>query len=479
MAIISFILWQLSEFNFEVLARDGGVEPQETTVPVKIKVVDLENKAPNWEEYPRAPVTISEMTPVGSTFLSLSARSGIEDNPVVFYSLIDGSSASTNKKNTFFLQQRQDGDKMWADIKVNKRLDYEKLKEYNLTIKVTNNGPQKLSKETIVTILLEDENDEIPLFEELEDITVLEGEPPGTRVTQIKATDKDGVYPNNAVRVTYRIVPSPNNDGDKYFHIDPRTGIITTRQIFDREEKQAYALQIEAIDGARSARPDVRGENRVTKFIRIGVADKNDNPPYFDKDVYEAEVDENEDKGHTVLTVIAHDKDESSRIRYEITKGNVAGAFGVKNMTGAIYVVGSLDFETRNRHIINKKRKALGVIASLKDLPLVTIKTAIRIYHMKIEPMMTYLVDVIAPNMTSAQMLEMDRVKAAFLKRALAVHRSSSSTLAHELCGVSTLCEDQYAKGIQFHRLAWEEYKEIREERGLVHCEQVPRFCLF
>ena len=28
----------------------------------------------------------------------------------------------------------------------------------------------------------------------------------------------------------------------------------------------------------------------VSKFIRIGIADKNDNPPYFDKGLYEAEV---------------------------------------------------------------------------------------------------------------------------------------------------------------------------------------------
>ncbi len=33
----------------------------------------------------------------------------------------------------------------------------------------------------------------------------------------------------------------------------------------------------------------------MTKFIRISIADKNDNPPYFDKHLYEAEVDENED----------------------------------------------------------------------------------------------------------------------------------------------------------------------------------------
>lgn len=48
----------------------------------------------------------------------------------------------------------------------------------------------------------------------------------------------------------------------------------------------------------------------MTKFIRIGIADKNDNPPYFDKGLYEAEVDENEDIQHTVLTVTAKDHDE-------------------------------------------------------------------------------------------------------------------------------------------------------------------------
>lgn len=48
----------------------------------------------------------------------------------------------------------------------------------------------------------------------------------------------------------------------------------------------------------------------MTKFIRIGIADKNDNPPYFDKTHYEAEVDENEDIQHTVLTVTAKDLDE-------------------------------------------------------------------------------------------------------------------------------------------------------------------------
>jgi hypothetical protein len=59
----------------------------------------------------------------------------------------------------------------------------------------------------------------------------------------------------------------------------------------------------------------------VTKFIRISIADKNDNPPYFDKHLYEAEVDENEDIQHTVLTVTANDKDEcKSKMIYFCSK---------------------------------------------------------------------------------------------------------------------------------------------------------------
>lgn len=47
--------------------------------------------------------------------------------------------------------------------------------------------------------MIEDVNDEIPLFTEREQETVLEGEPIGTKVTQVNAIDKDGTAPNNQV----------------------------------------------------------------------------------------------------------------------------------------------------------------------------------------------------------------------------------------------------------------------------------------
>ena len=49
--------------------------------------------------------------------------------------------------------------------------------------------------------MLEDVNDEIPLFTEREQETVLEGEPIGTKVTQVNAIDKDGTFPNNQVNI--------------------------------------------------------------------------------------------------------------------------------------------------------------------------------------------------------------------------------------------------------------------------------------
>lgn len=82
-------------------------------------------------------------------------------------------------------------------------------REFNFQKKkfpLQNNGAQQLASEATVYIMLEDVNDEIPLFTEREQETVLEGEPIGTKVTQVNAIDKDGTFPNNQVsEINYKI----------------------------------------------------------------------------------------------------------------------------------------------------------------------------------------------------------------------------------------------------------------------------------
>lgn len=94
---------------------------------------------------------------------------------MLFFSLLVFSPSSTNQK-------------------INKRRWNAKKKLHQ-----QNNGAQQLASEATVYIQLEDVNDEIPLFTEREQETVLEGEPIGTKVTQVNAIDKDGTFPNNQV----------------------------------------------------------------------------------------------------------------------------------------------------------------------------------------------------------------------------------------------------------------------------------------
>ncbi|GIY05646.1 neural-cadherin [Caerostris darwini] len=64
----------------------------------------------------------------------------------------------------------------------------------------------------------------------------------------------------------------------------------------------------------------------------------------------------------------------ASKIRYEITQGNIGGAFAVKNETGAIYVAGPLDYESRKEYKLrlvasdNLNENHTTVVIHIKDV---------------------------------------------------------------------------------------------------------------
>ena len=55
-------------------------------------------------------------------------------------------------------------------------------------------------------------------------------------------------------------------EGQNHFKINSQTGEITTKITFDREMKSAYALEVEARDGAPSARPNSGGQHNSGGF---------------------------------------------------------------------------------------------------------------------------------------------------------------------------------------------------------------------
>ena len=96
---------------------------------------------------------------------------------------------------------------------------------------------------------MKDENNQAPVFNNIESGSVLEHEPPGTVVMQVTAIDADGTYPNN--KIIYKL-DERSGLSDK-FEIDEKTGRIKTKVEFDCEEKEYYALTVIAEDGAPSS----------------------------------------------------------------------------------------------------------------------------------------------------------------------------------------------------------------------------------
>ncbi|XP_068201441.1 neural-cadherin-like isoform X2 [Palaemon carinicauda] len=88
----------------------------------------------------------------------------------------------------------------------------------------------------------------------------------------------------------------------------------------------------------------------VTKFLRMGLADKNDHSPFFERNFYEVEIDEDEAINQTILSLNATDLDEVSYLNYEIVEGNEDGTFSVGNLTGEVFLAQPLDYETKNKY---------------------------------------------------------------------------------------------------------------------------------
>lgn len=68
-------------------------------------------------------------------------------------------------------------------------------------------------------------------------------------------------------QVYYYVVDSPRNEGKDYFEINQQSGEVFTKIVFDREKQGAYALEVEARDGAPSARPNSNNQPNSGEFF--------------------------------------------------------------------------------------------------------------------------------------------------------------------------------------------------------------------
>lgn len=159
-------------------------------VRVVINVASSKIKPPTFTEFPESPHIPENYTAYNTPIASLTATSNIEA-PDLYFELVNGQTEQTNRDETFRILEKGSS----VEIKVAKALDYEKVTQYILTVRVKNEA--QVAAETIVTVNIDDVNDEIPTFTAVEGGSVLENSSPSSFVLKVQATDKDATYPSN------------------------------------------------------------------------------------------------------------------------------------------------------------------------------------------------------------------------------------------------------------------------------------------
>jgi hypothetical protein len=92
-------------------------------------------------------------------------------------------------------------------------------------------------------------------------------------------------------------------------------------------------------------------------------------------------------------------------------------------------------------HIKIRKVKSIAAIWTLPDLRKLSIKTAMQLFDLKIAPCAAYGIKEIWEKLSVANMLDMERVKSHYIKRALGVAKNARNRLAYLLTGESTMLE--------------------------------------
>jgi len=71
----------------------------------------------------------------------------------------------------------------------------------------------------------------------------------------------------------------------------------------------------------------------------------NDNPPVFDRTIYQQSIPENEKIDTIILQIHASDRDEGENARISYSIDDSSSTFRINEYTGEIYLIKSLDYE--------------------------------------------------------------------------------------------------------------------------------------
>uniref|UniRef100_A0A3Q2Q981 Cadherin 18 n=1 Tax=Fundulus heteroclitus TaxID=8078 RepID=A0A3Q2Q981_FUNHE len=243
-------------------------------------------------------------------------------------------------------------DEVTGDIHATKSLDRERKAHYVLHAQALDRNTQEaLEPMSEFIIKVQDINDNAPQFPDGPFVaTVPEMSEVGTSVLQVTATDADDPTYGNSARIVYSIL-----QGQPYFSVDPKTGIIRTALAdMDREAREHYTVVIQAKDMAGQV-----GGLSGSTTINVTLTDVNDNPPKFPQKNYQLYVPESAQVGKPVGKIKANDDDlgVNADIKYSIINSEGANMFSISTdrdtKEGIISLKKPLNYERKKTYTLH------------------------------------------------------------------------------------------------------------------------------
>ncbi|XP_029113174.1 protocadherin alpha-C2-like isoform X1 [Scleropages formosus] len=335
--------------NLILTAVDGGVPARSGTASIIVRVLDVNDNAPQFEQHVYS-VNVSENSPIGTPVLKLNA-SDLDEGPNadIVYSF---TLYTSEKIQDMFSLNANTG-----EIKVKSVIDYEEIKTLEMHIQAHDKGTMiQLSGQCTVMVFVTDVNDNHPsiTITSLKN-TVKENVPVGTVIAHIAIRDRDSG--NNGVidiNIDEQFPFALNKSSDNEFALiisDP----------LDREKVSEYDITFIVTDRGIPPLSD-------NETITLELLDINDNAPQFPKSFCTIPVLENNAPGSLLSSLSAFDPDlhENQYLVYfiiekEIVNTSMSMLFSINPENGDLYALKTFDYEREKEFLFHIEARDSGV----------------------------------------------------------------------------------------------------------------------
>lgn len=326
-----------TNYILNITASDSGNPKLSSSLSFSVKVLDFNDNPPG---FPSTAIfrQISEGIPINSSIVTISADdpdSGL--NGKVKYSISDSEPGED-----YFGIHPEDG-----KIFTLREIDREYTDSFRLTVLATDQAipiSSRLSAEKLVTIIVDDMNDNEPRFESMNAAILHKNSRALAEIIKIRAIDPDS--DSNGV-VTFEMLSGDSS----IFQLDRNSGVlILQNEISDLQPR--YQLTIRATDEA------IQSQRKSADFYLtvIGIESETgkNSSLEFTSSSFEGSISENEPIGTSVLqvNVLPPSPSQKDSIEYYITNITssrtgqmVERLFEIDVRTGTIYTTTILDRE--------------------------------------------------------------------------------------------------------------------------------------